>query len=209
MTLPPVVTPAAGSCSLKACLARARRPWPCSFSWRVRSAGEPVLYVTLSETEEELRAVAESHGWTLDGIDVRELTPAGSGSDPDEQYTMFHPSEVELARRRKRILARRRTAEADARRLRFAVGAAAACRERRCAIAGRSWPSSSSSATATCTVLLLDDLTATDRDLQVQSIAHGGDPARAAQPRVRLRAPAAARGQVSRECSSAAAITTT
>ena len=42
--------------------------------------GEPVLYVTLSETEEELRAVAESHGWVLDGIEIRELTPAGSGA---------------------------------------------------------------------------------------------------------------------------------
>ena len=37
--------------------------------------GEPVLYVTLSETEEELRAGAESHGWVLDGIEIRELTP--------------------------------------------------------------------------------------------------------------------------------------
>ena len=29
-------------------------------------AGESVLYVTLSETEEELRSVAESHGWDLE-----------------------------------------------------------------------------------------------------------------------------------------------
>ena len=38
-------------------------------------AGESVLYVTLSETEEELRAGAESHGWSLDGVMIRELTP--------------------------------------------------------------------------------------------------------------------------------------
>src|SRR5262245_49967280 len=37
--------------------------------------GEPVLYVTLSETEEELRGIATSHGWSLDGITIRELVP--------------------------------------------------------------------------------------------------------------------------------------
>src|SRR5215217_3085990 len=60
-------------------------------------AGEPVLYITLSETAEELRAVAESHGWSLDGIEIRELTPPEASLDPDEQNTLFHPSEVELA----------------------------------------------------------------------------------------------------------------
>ena len=40
------------------------------------AAGERVLYVTLSETEEELRAVAASHGWSLDGITILELTPS-------------------------------------------------------------------------------------------------------------------------------------
>src|SRR5678815_936601 len=39
-------------------------------------AGERVLYVTLSETEEEIRAVADSHGWSLNGITIRELAPA-------------------------------------------------------------------------------------------------------------------------------------
>jgi circadian clock protein KaiC len=54
--------------------------------------GEPVLYVTLSETEEELRAGAESHGWVLDGIEIRELTPREEELDLDEQNTMFHQS---------------------------------------------------------------------------------------------------------------------
>ena len=44
--------------------------------------GETVLYVTLSETEEELRAVAESHGWRLDGVAIRELTPAEADARP-------------------------------------------------------------------------------------------------------------------------------
>src|SRR5688572_18409088 len=38
--------------------------------------GDPVLYVTLSETEEELRSVAASHGWSLEGITIRELVPS-------------------------------------------------------------------------------------------------------------------------------------
>lgn len=66
--------------------------------------GEPVLYVTLSETTEELTAVAASHGWTLDGITLRELVSSAESLLPDEQYTMFHPSEVELGEATKSIL---------------------------------------------------------------------------------------------------------
>ena len=66
--------------------------------------GETVLYVTLSETEQELREVAASHGWTLDGIHIHELFPLGDQLDPDDQYTMFHPSEVELTDTTRRIL---------------------------------------------------------------------------------------------------------
>ena len=66
--------------------------------------GEKVLYVTLSETEEEIRAVAQTHGWSLDGIAVRELVPTQESLEPDEQYTMFHPSEVELSDTTRKIL---------------------------------------------------------------------------------------------------------
>src|SRR6188768_3342799 len=67
--------------------------------------GESVLYVTLSETEEELRDVAKSHGWTLDGITVRELVPSEESLRSDDQYTMFHPSEVELSETTRAVLA--------------------------------------------------------------------------------------------------------
>src|SRR5262245_707126 len=67
--------------------------------------GEPVLYVTLSETEEELRGVSASHGWSLDGIAIRELMPSETSLRPDDQYTMFHPSEVELSETTRTILA--------------------------------------------------------------------------------------------------------
>ena len=66
---------------------------------------ERVLYITLSETEEEIRAVGHSHGWSFEGVDVRELIPTEDSLEPDEQYTMFHPSEVELNETTQRILA--------------------------------------------------------------------------------------------------------
>jgi circadian clock protein KaiC len=134
--------------------------------------GEPVLYVTLSETEDELRAVAVAHGWSLDGVDVHELAPSESDLEPDGQNTMYHPSEVELAETTKRILR-------DVERLRPAcvvfdslselrLLAGSPLRYRRQILALKQF-----FATRECTVLLLDDMTATDHDLQVQSIAHG------------------------------------
>src|SRR6185369_13754900 len=67
--------------------------------------GERVLYITLSETEAELRAVAASHGWDLANIEIRELLPSEGNLRPDDQYTMFHPSEIELSETTKTILA--------------------------------------------------------------------------------------------------------
>src|SRR4051812_10226334 len=58
--------------------------------------GETVLYVTLSETKNELLEVARTHGWSLDGLNIYELVPAGDSLKPESQYTIFHPSEVEL-----------------------------------------------------------------------------------------------------------------
>src|SRR5688500_868534 len=57
--------------------------------------GERGLFITLSETADELRSVAASHGWSLDGIHVFELS-AAQQNRPGEQNTLFHPSEVEL-----------------------------------------------------------------------------------------------------------------
>jgi circadian clock protein KaiC len=66
--------------------------------------GESCMYITLSETEEELRANAASHGWSLDGIHIQELQPA-ENLRPEEQYTLFHPSEIELGDLSKNIFA--------------------------------------------------------------------------------------------------------
>jgi circadian clock protein KaiC len=133
--------------------------------------GESVLYVTLSETEDELRSVAASHGWSLDGINVRELVPSEQSLRPDEQYTMFHPSEVELSEATKTILGDverlkpTRVVFDSLSELRLLAGNPLRYRRQILALkqffAGRR-----------CTVLLLDDLTSTNHDLQVQSIAH-------------------------------------
>ncbi len=66
--------------------------------------GEAVLYVTLSETSDELQGVAQSHGWDLKGMEVREMLPSQDSLSPEEQYTVFHPSEVELGETTIRIL---------------------------------------------------------------------------------------------------------
>ncbi len=57
--------------------------------------GERGLYITLSETASELRAVAQTHGWTLEGLDLFELVPEGEFAQ-DQEQTLLHPSELEL-----------------------------------------------------------------------------------------------------------------
>ncbi|MGZ5039890.1 MAG: ATPase domain-containing protein [Usitatibacter sp.] len=137
----------------------------------VRS-GETGLYVTLSETEEELRAMAEPHGWDLGQINIRELVPSEETLQPSEQYTMFHPADVELAETTRTVLTDverlrpRRVVIDSLSELRLLAGDALRYRRQLLALKqffrGRG-----------CTVLLLDDLTSSGRDLQVQSISHG------------------------------------
>lgn len=136
------------------------------------SRGESVLYVTLSETEEELRGVAESHGWSLAAVQIHELVPSDEILQEGEQYTMFHPSEVELPQATQTILSEVERAKPvrvvfdSLSELRLLAGSP--LRYRRQILALKRYFSGRD-----CTVVLLDDLTATDRDLQVQSIAHG------------------------------------
>ena len=65
--------------------------------------GERGLYVTLSETADELRGVALSHGWSLDNVAIYELAPTPEPLSADEQYTILHPSEVELGETTKAV----------------------------------------------------------------------------------------------------------
>jgi len=60
--------------------------------------GENVFYITLSETKRELLKVVSSHGWSLDGIPLLELSAIESLLRPEAQNTVFHPSEMELTK---------------------------------------------------------------------------------------------------------------
>src|SRR6202042_534751 len=66
--------------------------------------GEACLYVTLSETAEELKAGASSHGWSLDGIEIVELIADESEFDGESELTMFHPSEIDLTETTRKVL---------------------------------------------------------------------------------------------------------
>ncbi len=135
-----------------------------------RDRGEPVLYVTLSETADELKSVARSHGWSLDGVEVYQLSR--SSLDLEGQYTLFHPSEVELGETVKGVLDATNRVQPSRLVLdslsEMRLLARDPLRYRRQILllkehfAGRA-----------CTVLLLDDHTSGDGDLQLRSISHG------------------------------------
>ncbi len=61
-----------------------------------QARGERGLYITLSETGDEIAAVAASHGWDLDGLAVFELSALEHQLAQEEQNTVFQPSEIEL-----------------------------------------------------------------------------------------------------------------
>ena len=133
--------------------------------------GEPCLYVTLSETSAELHAVAYSHGWTLDGVDVFQLAAADRTS-VDDQYTLYHPSEIELGETIQAVLAV--VERVKPRRIVFdslsemKLLAREPLRYRRQILALKDF-----FAGRDTTVLLLDDFAAGGGDLQLQSLAHG------------------------------------
>jgi len=133
--------------------------------------GEASVYVTLSETREELLQVAASHGWSLDGIDIFELAPPKTFT-LEEQNTLFHPSEVELAEMTKsvtdlcdRVKPRRLVFDSLSE---IRLLAQSALRYRREVLALKQF-----FVGRNCTVLLLDDRTDADTDGHLQSIAHG------------------------------------
>jgi len=133
--------------------------------------GEPTMYVTLSETAEELRDGAASHGWSLEGIRIIELHGEDAGGAADE-LTIFHPSEVELNQTTRQVLeaverhAPKRMVFDSLSELRLLAQSSLRYRRQILALkqffAGRA-----------CTTLFLDDRTADGSDLQLQSIAHG------------------------------------
>ena len=135
-----------------------------------RQQGERGLYVTLSETIEELQHVASSHGWTLDGIDTHEL--GAVGDTPAEEYTLYHPAEIELGNLTKAVLERvdaiqpSRVVFDSLSELRLL--ARDPLRYRRQILGLKEFFAHRQS-----TVLLLDDHSSGDSDLQLRSLAHG------------------------------------
>ncbi len=135
-------------------------------------AGEKCLYVTLSETRSELVANAQSHGWSLEGIEILELFVDELQVDGESDLTMYHPSEVELNTTTRKALDAverlkpQRMVFDSLSELRLL--AQSSLRYRRQILGIKQYLVG-----LNCTVLLLDDRTAEGPDMQLQSIAHG------------------------------------
>jgi circadian clock protein KaiC len=135
--------------------------------------GEAGLYITLSETKEELLSVAASHGWSLEGFHIHELLPTADSLNPETQYTIFHPSEIELGETTSAVLGEverlkpRRVVFDSLSEMRLL--ARDPLRFRRQILALKQYFAGRRS-----TVLLLDDkVGGDDQDMQVHSLVHG------------------------------------
>lgn len=133
---------------------------------------ETCLYITLSETEEELRATARSHDWSLSGVEIFELAPPESLLDETQQQSLLYSSDLELGETTRMIL----DAVKRVRPQRVVIDslseirllAQGSLRYRRQVLALKHYFAKSSA-----TVLLLDDLTTDTADKTVHSVAHG------------------------------------
>ncbi len=134
--------------------------------------GERGLYITLSETKDELTGVAASHGWDLNKIDILELSAIELQLKAATEHTFFHPSEVELNQTTKILMDEVEKVKPS--RLVFdslsemRLMAETALRYRRQILSLKQYLAGKH-----CTVLLLDDRSNDERDQQVRSLAHG------------------------------------
>lgn len=136
------------------------------------AAGEKCLYITLSETEEELREGAASHGWSLEGIEIFELVPPENLLDDQQQQSLLYSSDLELGETTKRVFEAMERVKPD----RLVVDslseirllAQSSLRYRRQVLALKHYFSRHGA-----TVLMLDDLTTEAHDKTVHSVAHG------------------------------------
>jgi circadian clock protein KaiC len=134
--------------------------------------GEPGLYITLSETKDELAAVAESHGWDLSKFEMLELSAIEEVLAESRENTFFHPSELELTKTTQilldhveRVKPRRVVLDSLSE---FRLLAENPLRYRRQMLRLKQFFAGRRS-----TVLLLDDQTGEGSDLHIQSISHG------------------------------------
>ena len=133
---------------------------------------QQALYITLSETREELAATAASHGWELGGLEIFELQPPESALDPHEQQTIVYSSDLDLGETTQRILAEIERVNPSLLVLdslsEIRLLAQSSLRYRRQLLALKHI-----FAKRGATVLLLDDLTTDALDKTAHSIAHG------------------------------------
>ena len=136
------------------------------------AAGERGMYVTLSETDDEIRASAASHGWDLAGIDIVELLPGDDLLDGDQQQSLLYSSDLELGETTKRIFEAFERVKPD----RVVIDSMSEImllsqsplRYRRQILSLKHY-----FARREATVLMLDDLTADHNDKTMHSVAHG------------------------------------
>jgi circadian clock protein KaiC len=136
------------------------------------AAGELGIYISLAETEQELRAGVRSHGWALEEkVRIFELVPPENVLDPEQQQSLLYSSDLELGETTKRML----KAISDLKPQRVVIDslsetrllAQSSLRYRRQILALKHYFAQHQS-----TVLMLDDLTTEDNDRAVHSIAH-------------------------------------
>lgn len=136
------------------------------------AAGERTLYITLSETEDELRATADSHGWSLNDVEIFELVPPESLLDEEQQQSLLYSSDLELGETTKRIFEVFERVKPDRVVLdslsEIRLLAQSSLRYRRQILALKHY-----FARQDTTVLMLDDLTTEALDKTVHSVAHG------------------------------------
>lgn len=136
------------------------------------AAGERCLYVTLSETEDELRATASAHGWNLEGVEIFELIPPENLLDEDQQQSLLYSSDLELGETTKRIFEAFERVKPERVVLdslsEIRLLAQSSLRYRRQILALKHY-----FARSDATVLMLDDLTTDVNDKTVHSVAHG------------------------------------
>lgn len=134
--------------------------------------GERSLYITLSETDDELRAGAASHGWSLDGIDIFELVPPESLLDEEQQQSLLYSSDLELGETTRRIFEAFEKVKPERVVLdslsEIRLLAQSSLRYRRQILALKHYFSRSKA-----TVLMLDDLSSEPNDRTMHSVAHG------------------------------------
>lgn len=134
--------------------------------------GEKVLYISLSETREEIEEVARSHEWNLENVEIVELSALEQQLQPESQNTLFHASEVELIETTKLLLDAvervqpRRVVFDSVSELRLLSNNS--LRYRRQILAFKQY-----FAGRNCTTLLLDDCSHSGADSHVLSLAHG------------------------------------